>query len=141
LNILAYRTVGNRPDIFIVADQLEEKGWVVDRQQFPQSIHLTVMPSHLPILEQYKSDVLEALEFARSNPDAEGKGNAAMYGVIAKLPLRGVVAKEASQVFENLYAAGSSQFEERSSPSWMGPLNRFLGWFNRRNREKVTPPR
>jgi sphinganine-1-phosphate aldolase len=141
LNILAYRTVGNRPDIFIVADQLEEKGWVVDRQQFPQSIHLTVMPSHIPVLEQYKSDVLEALEFARSNPNAEGKGNAAMYGVIAKLPLRGVVAKEASQVFETLYAAGSNQFEERPAPSWMGPLNRLLGWFNRRKRVKVTPPR
>ncbi|MBK9012700.1 MAG: hypothetical protein IPM82_00660 [Saprospiraceae bacterium] len=34
MNMLAFATRKNKPDIYAVADFLEQKGWVVDRQQF-----------------------------------------------------------------------------------------------------------
>lgn len=46
----------NQPDIFVIADQLEQKGWMQDRQQLPNSIHLTMMRHNFPEVNQYIAD-------------------------------------------------------------------------------------
>ena len=44
-------------DIFAIADELSFKGWYFDRQQNPESIHLTIMPKHLDIMEDFFQDL------------------------------------------------------------------------------------
>ncbi|MCB9285342.1 MAG: aspartate aminotransferase family protein [Lewinellaceae bacterium] len=126
LNILAFRTVANRPDIFVLADFLEEKGWMVDRQQFPPCIHLTVLPTNLPVIGDYLDDLEAAVEFGRTHPAATAKGGAAMYGVMARLPFRGMIEKEVSHLFETLYGAEQEGNAEAKPSWWMGLLNRLL---------------
>jgi sphinganine-1-phosphate aldolase len=128
LNLLAYRTKGNKPDIFVVADFLEDRGWLVDRQQMPACIHLTVLPSNLPVIENYMQDVRDALEFALANPEAEAKGNAAMYGMMARIPFRGMVEKNLIKLFEKLYQPEVEEEPAKLSngSKWLGRMNRLL---------------
>ena len=137
LNILAFRTIDNQPDTFVLADFLEKKGWRIDRQQFPQCIHLTVLPTNLPVIEDFISDIREALEFAKSHPEATAEGNAAMYGVMARLPFRGMIEQEVSQLFEDLYGQREEDSQTTVAPAWwMGPLNRFLRLWERWTKNK-----
>lgn len=134
MNILAFTTLQNQPDIFVVADALSEKGWYVDRQQRPNCIHVTVMPQNLPVLQAYIDDLGAAVAFAKANPRAQAKGNAALYGLMARIPFRGMVAQNVRKMFEELYGGaateggdGTERAESMPEPAWwMGALNRLL---------------
>lgn len=130
LNLMAFRTTGNKPDIYVIADYLEERGWMVDRQQMPACIHLTVMPSNLASIAEYEQDICNALEFAREHPEAEAKGNAALYGMMARLPFRGVVGKNVVKLFEEIYKP-EAELETGAWRRWVGPLNRLLAAWTR----------
>jgi glutamate/tyrosine decarboxylase-like PLP-dependent enzyme len=140
MNIISYTTRNNRPDIFVVADQLENKGWMVDRQQFPECIHLTVLPTNLPVIDEYLSDLKQAIAFAEAHPEATAKGNAALYGLMARIPFRGMVEKNVVKILEEMYSAGKTPTPEKepeqksiadNNPAWMGRLSRFLSWLKR----------
>lgn len=136
INLLAYRTKNNKPDIFVIADYLEDQGWLVDRQQLPPCIHLTILPSNLEAIDAYKQDVRAALNYALANPQAEAKGNAAMYGMMARIPFRGMVEKNLVKLFEKMYQVDSEE-EIREIPNdskLIGPLNRLLAAWNRLKR-------
>ena len=134
MNIIAYSTRDNQPDIFVIADQLEQKGWMLDRQQLPNSIHLTVMRQNIPVFDQYLEDLKASIIFAKEHPGATAKGNAALYGLMARIPFRGMVEKNVRKIFEELYDFSKTippQEEETAStlppaPLWMGQLNRVL---------------
>jgi len=77
-------------DIYALADALNARGWHMDRQQRPPSLHLTVMPGHLPHVDAFLSDLREctgSLVSGKPAPD----GSAAMYGMLGTLPDRGAV--------------------------------------------------
>jgi hypothetical protein len=140
MNIISYTTQNNKPDIFAVADQLEQKGWMLDRQQSPDCIHLTVMPTNLPVIDKYVEDLQHAIEYSRLNPSASGSGNAAIYGMSARIPFRGMVKNNVRKIFENMYGAESTndrEGEEGSSkmighaPIWMGWVSRILAFWKR----------
>lgn len=61
----------NAPDIFAVADGLAAKGWYVDRQAPPRSIHLTVNAVHATVLGDFLSD-LDAVAGSVAGPGSEG---------------------------------------------------------------------
>ncbi len=132
MNILAFTTRSNRPDIFVLADGLEERGWYVDRQQRPNCIHITVMQQNLPVIPTYIEDLRAALDFAKANPRAKAKGNAALYGLMARIPFRGMVAQNVRKMFEQLYGEPTAEEEANGQDSmpeparWMGLLNRLL---------------
>ncbi len=51
----------NRHDVFALADMLIAKGWYLDKQTPPASIHLTVNASHEPNISQFLLDLDEAV--------------------------------------------------------------------------------
>jgi glutamate/tyrosine decarboxylase-like PLP-dependent enzyme len=144
MNILAFTTRDNKPDIFVIGDQLEAKGWYVDRQQRPNCIHITIMKQNLPVIDDYLSDLSAAIAFAKANPRAKSKGNAALYGLMARIPFRGMVEQNVRQMFEELYANEGGTQSADSDPAdtsnnsmpepawWMGALNRVLSWWKRK---------
>jgi glutamate/tyrosine decarboxylase-like PLP-dependent enzyme len=73
-------------DVFAVADILQQEGWGVDRQQLPPSVHLTVNASNLPIVERYLADLGAAVAHVRAHPELKTSGDAAVYGLMAKVP-------------------------------------------------------
>jgi sphinganine-1-phosphate aldolase len=132
MNLLAYATHRNKPDIFVIGDHLQKKGWMVDRQQNPNSIHLMLMSHNIKVIDEYLSDLREAIDYADAHPHATAKGDAAVYGLMARIPFKGVVEQNVRQVFEDLYSPeGTQEVELEEAPAWQGWLNRLLTGWNR----------
>jgi hypothetical protein len=51
-------------------------------------------------------DLAEAVEIVRADPSLASKGEAAMYGMMAKIPIRGAVRMGVAKVMEEMYAPG-----------------------------------
>ena len=90
-------------DVYALADRLEARGWTVDRQHRPASIHLTVTANHGPIVDAYLADLAAAADEVRRDPGLAKAGTAPMYGMAGTLPLRALVASRVRKVFAELY--------------------------------------
>lgn len=66
----------NRHDVFAVADALMTRGWYVDRQGPPSSIHMTVNAVHEPLVDEFLADLDWAVTHAMGRA-----GGAGAYGV------------------------------------------------------------
>ena len=55
----------NSLDIYEVGDELTARGWHLDRQQFPPTLHLTVSPYHANVADAFLHDLAEAAARAR----------------------------------------------------------------------------
>ncbi len=53
-------------DVYAVGDELSMRGWHIDRQQNPPSLHLTVQRGHVTHTERFLSDLRTAVETAGS---------------------------------------------------------------------------
>ncbi len=111
-------------DVYAVADQLEARGWHIDRQQDPPSVHLTVMAGHERIAPAYLQDLREAVQFVRAHPGAKSQGNAAMYGMMAKVPFRGMIKKTVRDLYLELYGpeGGKSQGDPAPPDGFVGKM-------------------
>lgn len=105
--IVAWGAAPGGPDPYRIADGLEARGWSVDRTQHPAGVHLTVTANHLAIVDDYLADVRAATAEVVARPDAPGTGAAPMYGMMAKLPVRGLVKRGVRQMLEAMYAPGA----------------------------------
>jgi glutamate/tyrosine decarboxylase-like PLP-dependent enzyme len=72
-----------RVDPYVIGDRLQERGWRIDRQHSPPSLHLTISPAHDAIADRFLSDLA-----ACSKTPGERAGTAAMYGMLGELPDR-----------------------------------------------------
>lgn len=104
--IVTFVSTDKRVSIFAVADQMQAKGWHVDRQQNPDSIHCTVTSNHLSIVDGYLDDLAASVDYVRHTPGLEASGEAAMYGMMAKVPVRSMVKWTVRKVMEQMYAPG-----------------------------------
>ena len=104
--LVAWGAATGGPDIYAVADRMEARGWSVDRQQRPASIHLTCTANHLAIVEDYVADLKDSVAEVISNPKLKHSGTAPMYGMAAKVPVRGMVEANIRQVMQAMYAPG-----------------------------------
>jgi len=104
--IVAFGAVGL--DIYAIADRLEARGWSVDRQHRPASLHLTVTANHAAIVDEYLRDLANAVDDVRRDPKLAKSGSAPMYGMAGTLPVRRLVASKVRKVFADLYAGGRS---------------------------------
>ena len=52
-------------NIYEVGDEMALRGWHLDRQQFPPSLHVTVMPVHAEVADAFLRDLAEATDAAR----------------------------------------------------------------------------
>lgn len=73
-------------DIHAVGDQLDARGWHMDRQIAPSSLHLMVTPVHTDVVEPFLADLADAVGAVRADPSLATQGQAAMYGMMASLP-------------------------------------------------------
>jgi hypothetical protein len=66
-------------DVFAVADALAARGWYVDRQQPPPSIHLTVNAVHTRTYRELLGDLDAAVDEAIARA---AQGTAGAYGTL-----------------------------------------------------------
>lgn len=101
--IFSYRSSSKEVNIFAVADQMEQRGWHIDRLQRPDALHVMVTPLHLQVIEDYLIDLKTSVDHVRRHPELATKGGAAMYGMISHIPLRGMVKKTVLKMFADMY--------------------------------------
>ncbi len=104
MTLVAYVSRDPKISIFAIGDQLAAKGWFIDRQQRPASLHCTVTAHHATVLEQYLSDLRTAVAHVKAHPELADQGEAAMYGMAAKIPMRGLVNVQIQKVMEKMYS-------------------------------------
>jgi len=93
--------------IFAVADHLAELGWHLDRHQNPNCIHATCSAGNVQSVDELVADIRVAVSAVRANPGLADQGDAAMYGMMAKIPARGLVKYTVRRVMEAMYAPGA----------------------------------
>lgn len=69
------------PDVnaWTVQRELSDRGWELERQQDPRSMHLSVMAQHTSIIDEFLDDLDDALEAAKDSDTPEA--NAPLYGL------------------------------------------------------------
>jgi glutamate/tyrosine decarboxylase-like PLP-dependent enzyme len=99
--IVAY--AGKGADTYALADRMEARGWTMDRQHRPASIHLTVTANHAQIVEKYLADLRASVDEVLRDPKLAKSGSAPMYGMAAKMPIRRLVAGQVRKMITEMY--------------------------------------
>ena len=107
---------GEGLDVYEVGDEMQVRGWHLDRQQFPPSLHLTVMYAHAGVVEQFLSDLRDAVHVVR-RPSARRWLNAVMLGLVRVLT-RLLPEKWVSRLTQRAGAGAGSSLSGRSAPMY-----------------------
>lgn len=80
-------------NIYALGEAMANRGWFLDRQQLPPSLHMMITPVHEKIVEPFLKDLRECVDEVKSSDASELSGMAAIYGMVGAMPERGI-AKE-----------------------------------------------
>lgn len=111
VSLLAFRSTDKDVNIFAVGDVMEEKGWHIDRLQMPDALHAMVTAPHEKVIEAFISDLKDAVQTVREHPELAEEGQAATYGMISHIPLRGMVRKQVIDIFANSYKLNATEID------------------------------
>lgn len=103
MSVFAFTT--DKGDIFALGDELENKGWHLDRQ--PGSLHMMITPVHENVVDDFLSDLSTAAEKIATSSEAGVSGMAAMYGMVAALPDKGQAKDMVIEFFNQLMKPGA----------------------------------
>lgn len=147
-SLLSYRSTNPQLNIFAVGDVMQQKGWHVDRLQRPDGLHVMVIASHDQVVEQYLADLKDAVSTVLAHPELGETGQAATYGMISHIPLRGMVRKQVSDMFANSYKLNAKEIDlsdneglaagadEGEAPDKKGIVQRLINWYVKRQMKK-----
>ena len=121
---------GDEVDVYAVADLMAEREWSCDRQQRPPSVHLTVNANNAGVADRYLADLADCAARVAREPQLAGEGEAAMYGMMAKVPLRGLVKHSVGKVMEAMYD-GSTDMPDLANLGEDAPAGAVVGFLNR----------
>lgn len=60
-----FAIASDKLDVYELADELSLRGWHLDRQHFPPSLHMTVNYVHEKVADEFLKDLAEAVEAVR----------------------------------------------------------------------------
>ncbi len=143
--LLAYNSCSPQVNIFAVGDQMDSYGWKVNKNQKPDGLHAMVTAQHLKVIDEYLSDLKRAIETVKANPELANQGGAATYGMIAHVPLRGMIKEKVLAMYSELYRAGgaTSDLSDNAEPipeqeTNNGLIEKALKWYVNRQTRKST---
>ncbi len=148
-SLFAYKSTDPAVNAFAIGDVMEEKGWHIDRLQFPDALHAMVTAPHEKVVDQYLADLREAVETVKAHPELADKGQAATYGLVAHLPLRGMVRKQVLDIFANSYKLNAEEIDlsdsdavapgggEGGAEEKKGLVDKIISWYVKKQSAKV----
>jgi hypothetical protein len=100
-----------------------------------------VTSQHLRVVDQYLADLRESVAAVRAQPELAQQGGAATYGMLAHVPLRGMVKKKVLEMYAEQYRAGGGTLDlasgaDAGSGPGNGLLDRALQWYVARQSRK-----
>lgn len=90
-------------DVFTLGSKMDDRGWHLDRNQFPSALHMMVTPAHASITGALLDDLRASMREVRDEPASQAEGMAALYGAAAAMPDRGAVSDFAIGFMDQLY--------------------------------------
>jgi glutamate/tyrosine decarboxylase-like PLP-dependent enzyme len=90
----------DRVDVYALGDEMSARGWHLDRQQRPPSLHLMITPAHAAAVEPILADLRASVDKAATG--AAAAGSAAMYGMLGSLPDRRAAADLVLEFLDSL---------------------------------------
>jgi len=143
--LFAYKSIDPSVNIYAVGDQMDAKGWQVNRNQKPNGLHAMVTAQHLKVVDQYLDDLKECVAIVKANPELANQGGAATYGMMAHIPMRGMVKKKVLEIYSNLYKAGGGEMDlaaqaeqDTDEEVKQGLVDRVLAWYVKRQTQKAA---
>lgn len=141
--LFAYRSTDPSVNIFAVGDQMDAKGWQVNRNQYPSGLHAMVTAQHLKVVDQYIADLKDAVATVKANPELAQQGGAATYGMMTHIPLRGMVKKKVLEIYADLYKAGGGSVDLASESvdvehSKQSLIQKLINWYVQRQSRKAA---
>lgn len=136
--LFSYRSTDPDLNIYAVGDQMDARGWQVNRNQHPPGLHAMVTAQHLAVVEDYLADLRAAVDAVRAAPELAKQGGAATYGMLAHVPLRGMVKKKVLEMYSEQYRAGGAELDiaagadEGIGGGAPGLLDRIVQWYVQR---------
>lgn len=106
MTVFSYHSTDPKMNIFAVGDQMESRGWSINRQQKPDALHAMVTVNHDQAIPQYIEDLKLSVAEVKANPNLAYEGAAAMYGMVSKVPLKGMIDRNVLQMMEDSYTPG-----------------------------------
>lgn len=147
-SLFSYRSTDPAVNIFAVGDEMEKKGWHIDRLQRPDALHAMVTASHDRVVDEYIADLAQAVGHVRAHPELAESGQAATYGMISHIPLRGMVRKQVLDMFASSYRLSAGEIDLSDSQALAaggadgggeakpGLVQRVLNWYVKRQSAK-----
>jgi sphinganine-1-phosphate aldolase len=142
--LLGYGSRDPAVNIYAVGDQMDAKGWKINRLQNPDGLHAMVTAGHLPVIHDYLRDLQEAVATVRADPALARRGSAATYGMMSHIPLRGMVRERVLDMFVQMYQAGGQELDLHATPApapgWKGRAqalsDRLARWYVERQQRR-----
>ena len=95
--------MGGALNVYALADVMAEKGWFMEKQHLPASLHVTVSPFHENIVDKFLDDLTAAADAVRGIDASKISQEAAMYGMMATMPDRKLAHDLALSFLTDLY--------------------------------------
>lgn len=143
--LLAFGSRDPDVNIYAVGDQMDARGWNINRLQDPDGLHAMVTAGHLAVVEEYLHDLTQAVAAVKADPGLARSGSAATYGMLSHVPLRGLVKKKVLDMFAQMYRAGGAPLDlhapadavpKTSGGRVDGWLDRLAGWYAQRRQRR-----
>lgn len=115
MTIFAYTSNDPKVNIYAVGDEMHRRGWLINKQQKPECLHAMITQIHEKSVDAFLKDLAESVEHVRKHPELAMTGQAAMYGMIAKAPIRGMVRTEVQKVMQKLYSLDGAEIAEQEA--------------------------
>jgi sphinganine-1-phosphate aldolase len=90
-------------NIFELGAQMNDRGWHIETQHLPPSLHMTISPIHIETVDRFLADLRTVVpRIPPANADALSE-QAALYAMIGTLPDRNMAKEMVLQYFNELY--------------------------------------
>ena len=123
LSIMSDAKADTPVSILAVADVMESRsGWKMERQQLPDSLHLSVLPQHARTADLFVKDLEYSVGYVKSHPETANQGTTGVYGMVAKVPDKTIIDSFIIKFFGSIFkqAGGPTIMEEFDSGSNKG---------------------
>lgn len=94
---------------YALGDAMEKRGWHLDRNQTPASLHIMLTPMHEQAVEPFLEDLKASVEEVKGTDATAVSGMAAIYGMVAAIPEKGMVKDLIIDFLSETFKPGSDK--------------------------------
>ena len=92
-------------NVYEIPVRMKARGWHMDAQHMPPSLHMTVSPVHIDLVDRFLTDLKQSLAETPPADAAEMSDQAAMYAMLGTMPDRASARALAVDYINDLYTA------------------------------------